>query len=61
MSSSYQPSKVFYINAVEQVASAMEMSLFQSLAPQEMRSLIGARNVTNLIADWVRSLLNAFI
>lgn len=32
---------VFYINAVEQVASAMEMSL------------IGARNVTNLITDWV--------
>ncbi|CAE7681273.1 Fructose-bisphosphate aldolase 1, chloroplastic [Symbiodinium microadriaticum] len=32
---------VFYINAIEQVASAMEMSL------------IGARNVTNLVADWV--------
>jgi len=32
---------VYYINAIEQVASAMEMSL------------IGARNVANLIEDWV--------
>ncbi|CAJ1353698.1 unnamed protein product, partial [Effrenium voratum] len=31
---------VYYINAVEQVASAMEMSL------------VGARNVANLIAEW---------
>mmetsp|Transcript_100561 Transcript_100561/g.300071 ORF Transcript_100561/g.300071 Transcript_100561/m.300071 type:complete len:583 (-) Transcript_100561:62-1810(-) len=32
---------VFYINAMEQVASTMELSL------------IGARNVVNLVADWV--------
>eukprot|EP00931_Biecheleriopsis_adriatica_P110915 TRINITY_DN85236_c0_g1_i1.p1 TRINITY_DN85236_c0_g1~~TRINITY_DN85236_c0_g1_i1.p1 ORF type:complete len:605 (-),score=101.80 TRINITY_DN85236_c0_g1_i1:140-1954(-) len=32
---------VYYLNAIEQVASAMEMSL------------IGARNVANLVADWV--------
>ncbi|CAE8612631.1 unnamed protein product [Polarella glacialis] len=32
---------VYYVNAIEQVASAMEMSL------------IGARNVANLVADWV--------
>lgn len=35
------PAGVYYVNAIEEVASAMEMSL------------IGARNAVNLIVDWV--------